>query len=79
MSTSRRRFHERRPRETLATASSRLNSEALDMRVVLAHPRAMFHPYTCGLCSGTAAVAATLIGYDDVEVATGMTTRRRRS
>jgi hypothetical protein len=31
----------------------------------------------CGLRGGTAAVAAVLISYDDVEVAVGMTTRRR--
>jgi hypothetical protein len=59
------------PRETLAIASSRSNSEALG------HPRAAFHPCKCGLCRGTAAIAAALIDYDDVEVAAGTTTRRR--
>jgi hypothetical protein len=57
------------PRETLAAASWP-NSEALAARVVLAHPCVTFHPYTCGLRGGTAVVATTLIGYDDVEVAT---------
>jgi hypothetical protein len=28
-----------------------------------------FHPCTCGLCRGAAAVAVALIGYDDVKVA----------
>jgi hypothetical protein len=65
------------PCETLAAASSRPNFEALNVRVVLAHSHAVFHPYTCGLRGGTAAVAAMLIGYDDMEVAAGMTTRRR--
>jgi hypothetical protein len=36
-----------------------------------------FHPYMCGLRGGVVAVATALIGYDDVEVAVGMTTRRR--
>jgi hypothetical protein len=67
------------PHETLATTSSWLNSKALAMRMVLAHPRATFHPCTCRLRRGTAAVVATVIGYDDMEVATGMTTRRRWS
>jgi hypothetical protein len=66
------------PRETLAAASSQPNSEALLARVVLAHPRAAFHPYTCGLYRGVA-VAVALIGYDDVEVAVRTATRRRRS
>jgi hypothetical protein len=55
------------PRETLAAASSRSNSKVLAARVVLAHPRTAFHPYTCGLRREAAAVAATLIGYNDVE------------
>jgi hypothetical protein len=63
------------PRETLVVAASRLNSEALATRVVLAHPRVTFHPCMCGLCGG----AAVLIGYDHVEVAARTTTRRRRS
>jgi hypothetical protein len=46
---------------------------------VLAHPRTAFHPYTCGLRRGAAAVATVSIDYDDVNVATEMTTRRRRS
>jgi hypothetical protein len=33
----------------------------------------------CGLYGGAAVVDAVLIGYDDMEVAVGMTTRRRRS
>jgi hypothetical protein len=52
----------------------RSNSEALAARVVLAHPRKAFHPCTCGLHGGAATVAATLISYDDVEAAVGMTT-----
>jgi hypothetical protein len=44
---------------------------------MLAHPREAFHPYMCGLRGGTATVAATLLGYDDVEVAAGTITRRR--
>jgi hypothetical protein len=67
------------PHETLAVASSRSNSEAIAARVVLAHPRAMFHPCMCGLRRGTAVVATVLIGYDDVKVATKITTRRRQS
>jgi hypothetical protein len=55
------------PRETLPTASSRSNSEALATRVVLAHPHMTFHPCTCGLCRGAAAIAVVLINYDDVE------------
>jgi hypothetical protein len=47
--------------------------------VMLAHPRAAFHPRTCGLHRGAAAVAAALIGYDEVRVAVEMITRRRRS
>jgi hypothetical protein len=52
------------PCKTLA-AASRPNPEALAARMVLAHPRMMFHPYTCGLRGGAAAFAAMLIGYDD--------------
>jgi hypothetical protein len=55
------------PRETLATASSRPNSEALATRVVLAHPHMIFHPYTCGLCRGVVVIAVVLISYNDVE------------
>jgi hypothetical protein len=53
------------PRETLAATAFRPTSEALAAYVVLAHPRAAFHPYTCGLRGGAAAFAAALIGYDD--------------
>jgi hypothetical protein len=67
------------PRETLAATSSQPIFEALTARVMLAHPRAAFHLRMCGLRRGAAAVAATLIGYDDVKVAAKMTTRRRRS
>jgi hypothetical protein len=63
--------------EILAAASSWLNSEVLIVRVVLAHPRAAFHPYTCGLCRDIVAVAAAVISYDDVKVAIEMTIRRR--
>jgi hypothetical protein len=62
------------PRETLAATSSHLNSEALAVRVVLAHPRTVFHLHTCGLHRGAAVVAAALIGYDNVKVAAGTTT-----
>jgi hypothetical protein len=65
------------PRETLAVASSRPNSESLAARVVLAHPRVTFHPCTCGFCRGAATVAAALIGYDDMEVVAGTATMRR--
>jgi hypothetical protein len=54
------------PRETLAAAVSRLNSEAQPARVMLAHPRTAFHPCTCRLCRDTTVVAAVLIGYDDM-------------
>jgi hypothetical protein len=59
------------PRETLAVASSRSNSVALATHGVLAHPRAVFYPCTCGLRGGAVAVAAMLIGYDDMKVAAG--------
>jgi hypothetical protein len=61
------------PREILVATSSWPNSEALAMCVVLAHPRVVFHPCTCGLRRGV----VTLIGYDNVEVAVGTTMRRR--
>jgi hypothetical protein len=51
------------PRETLATATSPLNSEALAARMVLAHPHVAFHPYTCGLRGGAVAIATALIDY----------------
>jgi hypothetical protein len=46
---------------------------------VLTHPHTIFHPYTCGLYGGAVTIAAALIYYDNVKVAAGMTTRRRRS
>jgi hypothetical protein len=64
---------------TLAATSSRANSKTLPTCEVLAHARVVFHPYTCRLHGGTAAIAATLICYEDVEVATGTTMRRRQS
>jgi hypothetical protein len=65
------------PHETLAATSSQPKSEALPARMVLAHPRTMFHPCTCGLRTCVVAVPAALIGYDDIMVATETTTRRR--
>jgi hypothetical protein len=65
--------------EILAATSSRPNSKVLPVRVVLAHTRTMFLLHTCELCRGTAAVAATLIGYDDVEVAVRTVMWWRRS
>jgi hypothetical protein len=59
-------------------SSSRPNPEALAMRDELAHPHTTFQPCMCGLCGGAAAVATALIGYDDAEVAAGMTKRRKR-
>jgi hypothetical protein len=49
---------------TLSATSSRRNPETLAMSEVLAYPRTMFHPCTCGLCGGAIAFAAALIGYD---------------
>jgi hypothetical protein len=67
-------------RETLVVNSSGPNCEALATREVLAHPRAAtFHPSTCVLRRGATIVATTLIGYNDIEVAAGTNTRRRRS
>jgi hypothetical protein len=63
------------PCETLTATSSRPNSKALAVHVMLAHPRTVFHLRTCGLHRD----AAALIGYDDVEVAAGTTIWRRRS
>jgi hypothetical protein len=60
------------PRETLVVTFSQLNSEALTTCVVLAHPCAAFHPYTCGLREG----AAALVRYDHVKVVIRTTTRR---
>jgi hypothetical protein len=65
------------PHEILPATSSWLNSEALAVLIVLAHPRTVFYSCTCGFCRGTDAVAVALIGYDDVKVAAKMTTRRR--
>jgi hypothetical protein len=67
------------PRVTLAVAFSRPNFKALAVHVVLAHSHVAFHPCTCGLRRGTTAVAAALIGYDDIMVAIEMTIKRRRS
>jgi hypothetical protein len=66
------------PHETLAAAASRPNSEALVARVVLAHPRMVFHPCTCALRGGAVAIVVALIVYDYVEVAAETSTRRRR-
>jgi hypothetical protein len=67
------------PRETLAATSSRPNSEALIMHMVLAHPHTVFYSCTCGLRRGAGVIIVALIGYNDVKVAAEMTTRRRRS
>jgi hypothetical protein len=67
------------PHKTLADTSSRPNFEALAACVMLAYPRTVFDPCTCGLRRGVVAVAAALIGYDHVKVAAETTTRRRRS
>jgi hypothetical protein len=63
--------------KTLAATSSWLDPETLAACEVLPHPHAALHPYMCGLRRGAAAVAAALIGYDNMEFAVGMTTRRR--
>jgi hypothetical protein len=63
------------PHKTLPATASRPNSEALAAHIVLAHPRAAFHPCTCGLHRGT----ALLIGYDEVTVPAKTTTRRKGS
>jgi hypothetical protein len=44
----------------------------------LAYSRVAFHPYMCKLRRDATMVAAALIGYDDVKVAIGTTTQRRR-
>jgi hypothetical protein len=64
---------------TLAVTSSRPNLEILAAREVLAHPGMTFHHCTCGLHADAATIAAALIGYDNMKVTIGMTTRRRRS
>jgi hypothetical protein len=63
----------------VTVTSSRSNPETLAARKVLAHPHVVFHPCICGLCEGTVTISAALIGYYDVEVTVGTTTRRRRS
>jgi hypothetical protein len=45
----------------------------------LAHPCAVLHLCTCGLCGGATAIVTVLISYDDVKVVAGTTTRRRWS
>jgi hypothetical protein len=60
-----------------ATSSSQPNSETLDVREVLVHPRKVFHPCMCELRGGATVIATTLIGYDDMKVAVRMTTMRR--
>jgi hypothetical protein len=62
---------------TLAATSSRLDLETLAACEVLANPCAVFHSCTCRLRGGVVMVAASMIGYDDVEVVAGTTTRRR--
>jgi hypothetical protein len=52
--------------KTVAATSSRPNPETLVARVVLAHPRAVFHLCTCGLRGGAVAIATALISYDDM-------------
>jgi hypothetical protein len=49
------------------------------MREEIAHPHMTFHPCMFGLCGGAAAVAAAVIGYDNVEVAARMNMSKRRS
>jgi hypothetical protein len=51
---------------TLAATSSLSDPEILPAREVLAHPRVVFHPYTCRLRGRVAVVAALLIEYDDM-------------
>jgi hypothetical protein len=63
--------------KTLSATSSWPNLKTLAAHEVLAHLRTIFHPYMCGLHGDVVAVAAALIGYDDVEVAVGTTTSRR--
>jgi hypothetical protein len=73
------RLHATTWKTIAATSSSRPNHEALAASEVLAHPCVTFHLCTCGLRWGAAMIPAVLISYDDMEVATGMTMRRRRS
>jgi rhodanese-related sulfurtransferase len=65
--------------EILSITSSRPNPETLDVHEVLPHPHAVFYYCTCGLRGGAAMVVAVLIDYDNVKIASGTTTRRRRS
>jgi hypothetical protein len=62
---------------TLAATSSQLDLETLAACEVLANPHAVFHSYTCRLRGGVVMVSAAMIGYDDMEVVAGTTTRRR--
>ena len=57
--------------KTLASTSSWPNPETLAARVVLAHPRAVFHPCMCVLRGGAAVVAAVLIGYGGARLLLG--------
>jgi hypothetical protein len=59
--------------ETLAATSHRLDAKTLDGRKALAHLCTAFHPHMCGICSGIATVAVTLIGYVDVGLLSGQT------
>jgi hypothetical protein len=45
--------------------------ETLTVRAVQAHRHSAFHPCTCGLHGGDAAVAAVLIGYGGVRLLLG--------
>jgi hypothetical protein len=58
--------HTRHHIKTLAATYSRPNPETLVARVVLVHPRVVFHLCTCGLCEGAVAIATALISYDDM-------------
>jgi hypothetical protein len=52
--------------KTLAVTSSRPDAKTLAMCDVLAHPRAAFHSFTCGLRGGADAFVAALINYNDL-------------
>jgi hypothetical protein len=54
--------------KTLAVTSSRPEPEILAAHEVLAHSRATFHLYTCGLRGDTDVVAVALISYNDLGV-----------
>jgi hypothetical protein len=64
---------------TLTNTASWPNPKNIAACEVLAHPRAAFHPCTCGLRDGATVVAAALISYSDAEVAAGTRTWRRLS